>query len=387
MGIIKNNNIEKYLLFLIIIYLSYKIYESVIQIREGAKNKNKRSENKRSGKKRSENKRSGKKRRRNKQRGKKRRLNKCSMKAILKKCKKKRKNDKKICLVMNKIKCNKIKCNLGTPDKKSVPNNDICPSDILNNVTTFEDTYKDITENYYKKYYGITFYNDKSNTSFIDNRKDFISLGLKIKNIFDRRVCNSEDTNCEPIKNTKTYVFYVTFGKKSKKIIEIIVNANDFDQHNATTIVKKYSRMLGRVPGFLLCNLNNIHINKGQYHWGGVPATKSIVIHTDMEQTYNEYYNIYDVIIHELTHASLDNIHLNVSGWKAAIVEDCNFFSNYAKEFKTREDLAVTIPKYVAYSISKKLNIKIPDLEKIAEEFSARFKYLDRLNLNMDILK
>ena len=86
-----------------------------------------------------------------------------------------------------------------------------------------------------------------------------------------------------------------------------------------------------------------------------------------MDAVYNKYYNIYDVVIHELN------------------------YSDYAKE--NPEDLALIMPKYISYSLKKAEN-KIaqieslpPSLEKFAKVFSARFNYLDKLNLNLDILE
>ena len=397
MYILNSIRINKYILFTIIIYLFYKYFKSIKLSQEGVKNKtnNGKKRKKRSGKKRkkrsgkkrkkrSGKKRSGKKRKKRSGKKRKKRNGKCSKQSILKKCKRKKKNRKQMCIIDNKIKCNKIKCNLGTPDKtKSL--DIMCSLDTAKKNISFDDKESVLT----RDYYNLDVYNDKSNTSFVDSSENFIYLGQLRKAIFDRRTINTRH-------NINTHVFFITFGKKSKKIIEAIVNSSDYDKHNATTIVKKYARMIGRVPGFLLCGLKSIHINKGgtenkPLHWGAIPNEKTILIHSDMDAVYNKSFNIYDVVIHELTHASIDDIHLDVSGWNTAIRKDCIYYSDYAKD--NPEDLALIMPKYISYSLKKAEN-KIaqieslpPSLEKIAEVFSARFNYLDKLNLNLDILE
>mgnify|MGYP006077610787 CR=1 FL=1 len=314
-------------------------------------------------------------RRRNRNRG-----NKCKSGRRGRKCRTRRRN-------RNKKKKKKIVlCNLGKPDNKTKPKNNNC---------VFNDEnlpYNEERPTIVGAYYETDTYTDGSVTSFqtIDYK------GIKRKNIFDRRGFTNPVSGEKFLTNTRqlvirkivsVYVFLITFGKTSKKTVEVLINVIDYSKpDNALVVAEKYGIMFGRVPGFLLCNLKEIHINKGVLHWAAHPTLNSIIIHSDYD--YEEEYNIYDVIIHELTHATMDNIHAKTSGWKAAIKDDCKFFNIYSEINTDSEDLAVIMPKYIAYAraLIKDDNVS-ENLKLISQKFANRFKYLSNLKLKMNILE
>ena len=213
-------------------------------------------------------------------------------------------------------------------------------------------------------------YSDKDPTSFIKNE------------YVETKILSMHDGRTENIDNTTAYIFNSFFGNETQKVVEVRVNSNDFNIKKAESEVNKYSILIGRLPGFLVSKLNFIEMHGGNALWGGSPDYNSILIHTEKGEEYIKENVVYDIIAHEFAHAVMDTEHLLSLDWKYAIYKDCIAISEYAKEFPNREDLAETFSVYISY---RRGNLT-PDLIEGINKIPERIRYLDNLNLNMDIL-
>jgi len=86
--------------------------------------------------------------------------------------------------------------------------------------------------------------------------------------------------------------------------------------------------------------------------------------------------------VHEGAHSSLDAYHANDPDWLLAQRLDCNFISDYAKEYPLREDIAETYLTYLAVRyrsdrISSELKMKIESA------IPNRIKYFDDKKFEM----
>jgi hypothetical protein len=229
----------------------------------------------------------------------------------------------------------------------------------------FNDTYQQIRGH---------LYDESTESSYIG----FNFIGQQIKNMYDRRPPSGYyDTNA--------YTYQMGLGKNTKKVVNLYFNSNDFNKEDIGDIIKHHGTMLGRVPAFLLQNLHTIDFQGGRGWWGG-GDNGMLLIHIDEEKSNYESTDakIYDVLIHECTHVTMDHEHANSPGWIAARYQDCAEFSPYASKYPIREDFAETMGAYLAMRFRKeKLDSKYDKLETL---LSARFKYLDNLNLSMKLL-
>ena len=83
--------------------------------------------------------------------------------------------------------------------------------------------------------------------------------------------------------------------------------------------------------------------------------------------------------MHEGAHSSLDAYHANDPDWLLAQRLDCNFISDYAKEYPLREDIAETINWWIA-ARCKVDRISKSNYKKIIKAIPNRLKYLDEQN-------
>ena len=336
--------------------------------------------------------------------GKKGKKGKCSIKRIRKKCKKKKGKKKKKCIRKKKNKCKtkrghkkeeqltgvcknfNMQCDHWASVGECSKNPDYMHSACRASCGLCENTPQNIyntacgaTEPVSEAlalvggtlYWDTHMYSDADETAFVG----YTYAGLNRRNMFDRRT--------DSINNQNAHIFNVTFGTNTKKVIDVIVNADDFNKQDATELVTKYCTFAGRLPGFLVSGLKIIIIQGGDELWGGNPMLQSLEITAGNQgDAYIRDGDIYDVIAHELAHAVMDLKHLGSSGWIAAMNLDCMAISSYAGEHPEREDLAETLGPYIAFRRNK----LTPDLIAGIKKIPARFSYLDSLNLSMDIL-
>ena len=60
----------------------------------------------------------------------------------------------------------------------------------------------------------------------------------------------------------------MTLGAATQKVIEVQVNP-EFGEAGALAVAEKYSRVVGRLPAFLLTDVDTIWIHRGNEGFGG----------------------------------------------------------------------------------------------------------------------
>ena len=214
--------------------------------------------------------------------------------------------------------------------------------------------------------------NDNDTSKF--NRNNLRYIGVEDRKLFDRRNPDNEDM-------TDTHVFSLNMNNKN---IEVQVNANDFNEEDAEKEAEKYLVYIGKLPDLFLDQVRTVTIHKGdlQHLWGG--GNNGLLIHTGIGEDYIDKGIVEEVLLHESTHTSLDevfnpNTPIKSNEWLETVNKDDLFISRYAKENARREDLAETLPIY--YAIRRKRDnlteIDDEELELIEDALQNRFEFLD----------
>lgn len=197
--------------------------------------------------------------------------------------------------------------------------------------------------------------------------------GRQLRTMFDRRI--------KAFKKFDAHIYDAFFG--SSTIIEIQVNS-EFTQAESQLEARKYAYTIGQLPAFLLRDVATVWIHKGRYSFGG--GNNNLLIHTGTGLRAIDKGILAETLIHEATHTSFDSYHKNEALWMAARKADGGAISKYAAKNPMREDLAETMGPYLALTfrperISKELR------QLIRQTIPNRIRYLDCLNLSIDILQ
>jgi len=179
----------------------------------------------------------------------------------------------------------------------------------------------------------------------------------------------------------EAHLFDAKFGAET--IVEIQVNP-EFNEEEALQQAERYAFVIGQLPGFLFRDLETVWIHKGDYDFGG--GNNNLLIHVGRGENYIADGILEETFIHEGTHTSVDSHHRDEELWLLAQQMDTVSISTYGEEFPQREDLAETMPLYLALRYR-------PD--KLSEEMRStiqttipnRIAYLDCQQFSMDILE
>lgn len=166
----------------------------------------------------------------------------------------------------------------------------------------------------------------------------FASLQVKgrgNRSMYDRRV--------ERFITRRARLFSARYGDGQR--IEVRVNP-EFGAAAAKTQARKYAVVVGRLPQVLRTPLATITIQKGKELFGG--GNRDILIHTGMTPEYEADGILEETLVHEVTHASLDEQVVGTPDWTAAQTADQTFISDYARDFPDREDVAESFLPYLA---------------------------------------
>ena len=219
-----------------------------------------------------------------------------------------------------------------------------------------------------------------SGTIFIDpdiiteeDPTTFISLsyaGTQTRQMYDRR---SGWITLEP------FLFPAEYDDGLS--IEIQVNPEFGSRENAEIYALKYAEVIGRLTTELRKDVETSWIHKGNEPFGG--GNNNLLIHTDWSETYYENQGILEeTLVHEASHTSLDSYHAQSSSWLDAQSADCEFISDYARDYPIREDIAESYLPYLA--IRYRSDRISEDLKKkIEDAIPNRIKYFDDQNFNM----
>ena len=223
-------------------------------------------------------------------------------------------------------------------------------------------------------YYGTAWeFPDIISSDDFSTFQELIYKGEDEREMYDRRKGGRWVTN-------KAFLFDALF---ENQVIEIQVN-NEFKNSNqASTEASKYAEIIGRLPNFLLTNVQTVWIHKGDNDYGG--GNNNLLIHTGRTQEYLEHEVLEEILIHEAAHTSLDwnfNGSINRSEWEEAQKKDKNFISIYAKDYPDREDVAETILPWIAVKYRKD-SISQEDIDIILTTIPNRLKLFDEQNFDI----
>jgi hypothetical protein len=159
--------------------------------------------------------------------------------------------------------------------------------------------------------------------------------------------------------------------------IELIINP-EFPVVEALTRALTWAFRMGQIPSGLRRFVTVIVLHRGNVGLNG--GGGRITIHTDQTDNLGPAY-MEEVLIHEATHAGLQQ-HNQSIGWRLAQAADNAFISNYARRVPTGEDLAETMPVWVALRYRPD-RMQETDRLRIARMIPNRLAYLDNLGLDM----
>jgi Secretion system C-terminal sorting domain len=151
----------------------------------------------------------------------------------------------------------------------------------------------------------------------------------------------------------------------------------------ATVEAQKYASLIGQLPACLRQDVNEIWIHKGTQPFGG--GNNSILIHTGQSTLYENDGIIEETLVHEASHTSLDAAHASATGWTNAQTADNNFISTYARDNRTREDIAESFLTWFAIRY-RRSRISVATYNTITQTIPNRLKYFDGINCNLSPL-
>tara|TARA_Y100000768_G_C23984553_1_gene687937 strand:+ start:2850 stop:3617 length:768 start_codon:yes stop_codon:yes gene_type:complete len=194
--------------------------------------------------------------------------------------------------------------------------------------------------------------------------------GTGIRQMYDRR---SGWINSEP------FLFPAEYDDGLS--IEIQVNPEFGTWQNAQVYALKYAEVIGRLTTQLRKDVETSWIHRGDEPFGG--GNNNLLIHTDWsEKNYENQGILEETFVHEASHTSLDSYHAESERWLQAQDRDCEFISDYARDYPVREDIAES---YLPYLAIRYRSDRISDdlKKKIEEAIPNRIKYFDDQNFNM----
>ena len=144
-----------------------------------------------------------------------------------------------------------------------------------------------------------------------------------------------------------------------------------------------YSKVIGRLPNFLLTNVKTVWIHKGNNDYGG--GNQNLLIHTGRSVEYISKEILEETFIHEAGHTSLDwdwDGLIDKAEWNNAKNKDKEYISNYAKKYPRREDVAESILPWIAvrYRLDR---VSKEHAEKVLKAIPNRLKFFDEQNFDM----
>ncbi|CAK0856491.1 unnamed protein product, partial [Prorocentrum cordatum] len=151
--------------------------------------------------------------------------------------------------------------------------------------------------------------------------------------------------------NRDAFLFKCTFTyDRTDYPLTLRASAEDFVDHGEVRLrIEPFLKSVGRMPEVLMQNLRYLHIYKGTHPWGGNPYYQTLMMYLDKY----DHDQIGEVVMHELSHTSLDN-RLSPGRYAEAVDSDCKqYFSKYARDEPGRESFAEGFLVYFAYTYRK----------------------------------
>ena len=141
---------------------------------------------------------------------------------------------------------------------------------------------------------------------------------------------------------------YLFDAEYSGRTVEFQVHPDVGNLEDAWAEVETYAPVLGRLPAFLLAGAREVEVSPVDHVWqGNELGIFHIYTHRGAELLRNG--SVEEVLFHEGGHVSLDRLHRNAPGWRAARRADEGvFISTYARDNSEREDVAESILPWFA---------------------------------------
>jgi hypothetical protein len=188
--------------------------------------------------------------------------------------------------------------------------------------------------------------------------------------MFDRRV--------DAFVTLNAFLFNASYSDGPN--VEVQVNPEFGTVAAAQVEAAKYARVIGQLPVILRSKLDTVWIHMGVQPFGG--GNRNLLIHIGQADQYVAAGILEETLVHEASHTSLDGDHAASSGWLAAQASDPAFISTYARDNRTREDIAETFLTWlmVRYRGDRITNALAQQIETTVP---ARLAYFDRQAFNI----
>lgn len=193
--------------------------------------------------------------------------------------------------------------------------------------------------------------------------------GVQTRRMFDRRT--------DRFDRVQAHIFHARLGANTT--IEVQVNA-EFTKAEAEAQRDRYLPAIGRLPAFLLADVDTVWIHKGTHGFGG--GNRNLLIHTGQGERYIQDGILEETFVHEGTHTSMDARYAADPRWRCAQALDKTAVSPYAADHPSREDLAETLLLYLALR-HRPDALSPAQRQRLTRAIPNRLRFLDRLKLSM----
>lgn len=204
--------------------------------------------------------------------------------------------------------------------------------------------------------------------------------GIESRLVFDRRVGDYVTMD----------VFVHEAAFSDGHVIDFQVNPEFGDEDASRAPVEYYAPLFGRLPNVLRRGVANVWIHKGDNPFGGtrfIDGRPAVLIHTGaLAQSYINQGVLEEILVHEATHAVMDQWVENAPGWLAAQTADIEFISTYARDNPTSEDVAESFLMYLA-SCCGQGRVSTNIINTTRATIPARLRYFDAMLLDVGPLQ
>ncbi len=181
--------------------------------------------------------------------------------------------------------------------------------------------------------------------------------------------------------NPLSYVYALTYDDSI--VSEIRIRKVDFSQTEADELAQTYGQLMGQLPAFLRAGVDSINILASDALFGGNNWLHSIEITIGAtSELYLQTGNMEEILLHEATHAALDQLYTDNSDWATAQDQDPRYVSRYAADNPNREDIAETIVPYLGIRYQN-ARIEQSTQQSLNSSISHRMALLDSLDLDL----
>lgn len=167
-------------------------------------------------------------------------------------------------------------------------------------------------------------------------RKTVRFVGRRNRSVYDRRRSD--------FVMRKVFEFRVRYF--DGHVLLVRVNPEFRRRSRALPLAKRYARLVGQFPVVLRTGLRTFTIHAGNADFGG--GGRDVLVHTRRTPEYTKTGALEEILLHEATHAVLDDDHAAAPGWLAAQRDDPAYISTYARDNPTREDVAESFVPWLA---------------------------------------